>query len=808
MVRSGEILQIRHLGGQGRLSYWGIGSWVFLYLLRWLWKIEGNQSQVWRSFAGEHMQSFGTSVRRSSSDENYVVRCDELGSRMGSNVLRSSWVQRLRPAGLSVKAREIEGTRAGPSRASEEKLGSAFYGKGPSGALLKGPGAVSREDKTESEEIDKESRLAIYPELLPNVESILGEPSKVQQRPRTSASEIKADLVTETQVIAGFGPFQIRARSLIAPKPSIGNPTLTPVPADDWKQYYHPAKKEHTTEHRPITAHSGISRWEIHSRTTNEDGDIREFRGGFPGPAPMAPYLYPNWENKAVVNDTGKKLSHLHSGPYCRTNNYANDNERLSKLQWHTARLHPGETRENVGLHKETVPLTRDRVVSGTGMEMDATQSANAVPIRIGNKIESDGFAKCPPPKTLTSSFTRFGGAKQISGIENCTHRSFLDQKSVWKQQSEAFPNVKANRLEVGNFRGKLCSEPSSLTPLLAPRRFGIAEEIGRFDSMEMPPVYTSHGKQNDEITPSDSSSSTASLPNEVYAQLCNRMNNEKKSSECHVHAATGTALICQHNAGYYRPTRELNYLEPESNSSHYSSCPWPDQEDILTRADKKDVRFSKKPEIARHGSSDVKGKASNIQKPLREQCHKRKCIGSSKGAASHYNSRDDGIDLTFQVSMVYGPIHCIFNFSGLEQNLLSNNDTLSPSSIVCIVLHTFHTTPNAWVATVLGIDISITYEGPYVGLVNNDQCEIDRYHLGTSDGLASALSEYIDYQAIIYNCLIPYIAQQLHGCMWILVQLWVHSSYWFSLLAIYFELATFVCWATSQVSWVSWELW
>lgn len=119
----------------------------------------------------------------------------------------------------------------------------------------------------------------------------------------------------------------------------------------------------------------------------------------------------------------------------------------------------------------------------------------------------------------------------------------------------------------------------------------------------------------------------------------------QKKSSEFHIHSGRRSTFT-KNDAAYDRPRRQQCYLEPESQSSHYSNCPVPDEEEISTKAENGDVRFSKQAAIASDGWSDVKGKSSSLEKPFREQSHERESVG---GVASQYKFNDDAINRTFQ---------------------------------------------------------------------------------------------------------------------------------------------------------------
>lgn len=612
----------------------------------------------------KHTQFFGTSIRGSD-----VVRFDKLGSSntMASKALQSSWVQRLRPGGYSLKAREIEGTWAGFNKSHGDRNGSEFCGKGLSSPLTKGSTSPPSKGKNvEDADTEEESRSAIYPQILPRVESVFGDPVKVQQQPpRASSSTSNANLVTDTHVIAGFGPFQVRTRSLITLKPSEssakkpgttlkGKQALAPAPADHWEQYFCSRQKEETIEQTPRIGNSEIDKWKIRSRKIKDNEEGHEFRGGLLAPAPVASsYVYANLEHQATIDDCVKQPT-LPSESYCRANHSMHDEGRLNELQWQEPQQQQLENNMwNVGSYKEIMPSARDHIDSGKQKAMDRSRSrrplmafANAVPIRNRIDIESVQYAT---PSSLPSLSPGFNFAKQIPAVDNCSNHCLVDQQAIWIQGCKSVPNVENNAMEVGNNATENCFEPSLLTPLVGPRRCGIAQELGRFESMEIQPFrilnYSSFENQKDVIIPSDNSSATVRLASHVRADIINRRNDRKKSSEFHTHSGTGSAFT-KNDVAYDRPRRQQSYLEPGSQSSHYSNCPGPDEEDISTKAENRDVRFSKQSAIASDGWSDVKGKGSSLEKPFREQSHDREFVG---GAASQYRSNDDAIHRTFQ---------------------------------------------------------------------------------------------------------------------------------------------------------------
>jgi len=597
------------------------------------------------------------------------VRFDELGSNstMGSKGLQSSWVQRLRPGGHSLKPREIEGTRAGLNKSHGDRNGAESSGKGLSGPLTKGSTcAPSRGKNVEDTDIEEVSRYAIYPQVLPRVESVFGDPVKVQQQPpRASSSTNSASMVTETHVIAGFGPFQIRTKSLIALKPSEssakklgttlkGKQILAPAPAAHWEQYFCSGQKEETIKQTPRIGNSGTEKWEIRSRMIKDKEEGHDFRGGLSGPAPVASsYLYANWEHQATMDDRVKQPT-LASESYCRANHSMDDEGKLNELQWQEPQQQElGNNMWNVGSYKEIMPSNRDHNVRGKQKEMDGSKLkgplmafANSVPVRNRIDIESVKYAT---PSSLPPLSPGFNIAKQIPGSENCSNHCFVDQQAIWMQGCKSFPNVKNSALDAGNTGTENCFEPSFLTHLVGPRRCGIAQELERFENMVMHPFrtpnYSSLGNQKDDMIPSDNSSATVKLASDVRADMVNRRNDRKKLSEFHIHSGTRSAFT-KNDAAYDRPRRQQGYLEPESQSSHYSNCPGPDEEEISTKAENRDVRVSKQAAVASDGWSDVKGKGSSLEKPFREQSHEREFVG---GVASQYRSNDDAIHRTFQ---------------------------------------------------------------------------------------------------------------------------------------------------------------
>lgn len=597
------------------------------------------------------------------------MRFEKLGSSntMASKGLQSSWVQRLRPGGYSIKPREIEGTWAGFNKSHGDRNGSEFCAKGLSSPLNKGSNsAPSKGKNVEDTDTEEESRYAIYPQILPRVESVFGDHAKVQQQPpRASSSTSSANLVTEMHVIAGFGPFQVRTRSLIALKPSEssgdkpgttlkGKQALVPAPADHWKQYFCSGQKEEAIEQAPRIGNSGTEKWKIRSRKTKDNEEGHEFRGGLLTPAPVASsYVYANWEHQATIDDCVKQPT-FPSESYCRADHSMHDQGKLNELQWEEPQQQQLENNMwNVGSYKEIMPSTRDHTDSGKHKEMDRSRSkrplmafANAVPIRNRIDIESVQYAI---PSSLPSLSPGVNVAKQIPAVDNCSNHCFVDQQAIWIRGCKSVPNMKTSAMEFENTGTENCFEPSLLTPLVGPRRYGIAQELGRFENMQLKPFRipncSSLENQKDVIIPSDNSSATVRLASDVRADMLDRRNVRKESSEFHIHSGTGSAFT-KNDVAYDSPRRQQSYLEPESQSSHYSNCPGPDEEDISIKAEDRDVRFSKQSALASDGWSDVKGKGSSLEKPFREQSHDREFVG---GAASQYRSNDDAIHRTFQ---------------------------------------------------------------------------------------------------------------------------------------------------------------
>lgn len=604
----------------------------------------------------------------------------ELGrssSAMASKGLQSSWVQRLRPGGHSLKLREIEGTWTGLNKSHGDRDGAEFCGKGLSGPLSKGStSAPSGGNNVGDTDIEEESMDAIYPHILPRVESVFGDPVKAQQQaPRASSSTNNANLVTETHVIARFGPFQVRTRSVIALKPSEssvnksgtalkGKQALAPSRADHWERYFCSGQKEEAIEQTPRLGNLGTEKWEIRSRIIKDNEEGHEFGGGLLSAAPVASsYVNANSQHQVTMDDCLKQPA-LASESHCRANHSMHEEGKLNEFQWQESQQqHLGNNMWNVGSDREIMPSNRDHNVRGKQKEIDENrlkrplmEFANSVPIRNRIDIESVQYAT---HSSLPSLSPGFNIAKQIPvmekcsneipAMEKCSNDCFEDQQAIWMQGCKSSPNVKNSALKEGNIATENGFEPSFLTPLVGSRRYGIAQELRRFESMEIHPFKTPNysylGNQTDEIIPSDKSSAAVRLASDVPADTLNRRNDPKQSSEFHIHSGRRSAFT-KTDAAYDRPRRKQCYLEPESQSSHYSNCPVPDEEEISTKAEDGDVIFSKQAAIASDGWLDVKGKSSSLEKPFREQSHEREFVG---GVASQYRFNDDAIHRTFE---------------------------------------------------------------------------------------------------------------------------------------------------------------
>ncbi|XP_059069231.1 uncharacterized protein LOC131855770 [Cryptomeria japonica] len=535
---------------------------------------------------------------------------------MGSSrkALQSSWVKRLRP-------REVQGT----------------WVVSPKSRPASAP--VFRQEKEESEgkASSSTSRCVIHPLVLPKVESVFDEPVK-RMRVSPSASVDSKDLVTETQVVASFGPFQVRARSLVPLKEKkqqqqaeMGR-TAALAPAEHWKQYFLGRERELTVVTEPNPSATAWSRRMI--KPCSEDR--QDNRGGLLGSEIDSTY---SPRNKEIMIDRRNK--HANPNPLfgSESDQLRSNKQMLEQFEWQSPEKNKWN---NPGFCKEIVPSSGEHVITGNqkmdriGYERRPEAPAFATAFRRSNANAVNCFSGFGLHATSNDLPYRFPVLKQTLVPENCSNHRFMDQQATWKP--EAFPSVKANSLEPGSSRKEHCQGPP---PMLESHKYGIGQGSGRLNCMENYPIHSSNyprsARQRDEIILPDSSS-TVSLPNELH--------HRKDVLEPDVHPGSGTSFRESHVA-YYRPIQERDYLEPESNSSHHSNCPGLDQEDNSTRLANRKTRLSKEFSKANDGWSDIKGKGTNFENPLTEQRH---AIEGSTGNVVHYKSCDSALNRNFQV--------------------------------------------------------------------------------------------------------------------------------------------------------------